>query len=176
MKIRKLLKTMVVTVILLIMCSVFFWGCDNKNTPDHNDSSTDKPTDQVTENPFTPFLPSDNVPVSENGSFYTLQEAFDLGYLTHEELQNIQYYNKHRSSIQYPVPLSPDVEETLTSKYSQKWDGVEISILQYCGTYNGAVAVQFDGRGLFYLCVLTEFTVDGVLFTFSSSNTIIIYK
>ncbi len=39
MKIRKLLKTMVVTVILLIMCSVFFWGCDNKNTPDNQNNN-----------------------------------------------------------------------------------------------------------------------------------------
>ncbi len=35
MKIRKLLKTMVVTGILLIMCSVFFWGCSNTEKPNY---------------------------------------------------------------------------------------------------------------------------------------------
>ncbi len=41
MKIRKLLKTFVATGILLIMCSVFFFGCDKNNQPNNNDNNND---------------------------------------------------------------------------------------------------------------------------------------
>ena len=69
------------------------------------------------------------------GEFYTLDEAYENGWLTQVDLKNIAYYyhtrygeTEHIDQSFVPTPKTP---ETL--------DNIDIS--QYYGTYNGCVVI-----------------------------------
>ena len=98
------------------------------------------------------------------GSFYTLQEAYDNGWLTQDDIMSIAYYhnggrayNEEIMSETYqPAPKMPEVlsEETelkikitVAEGYRQKYkekDATpeEITIKEYYGTYGDCVAIM----------------------------------
>ena len=98
---------------------------------------------------------------SKYGTLYTLQEAYDNGYLTREDLLNIAYYNgdqeRNESALQNfePTPIgelseeiSLKIREYVAERYRN--DGSEpaataenIFIKNYLGCYNGYYAVRF---------------------------------
>ena len=142
----------------------------------------------------------DNVPKGENmGSFYSLQDAYDAGMLTVEDLRSIAYYQNRGSDDESfvpkpksPVTLSVETESAIkksavASYSSQKNDNGEsmypnvttsdFTIIKYCGTYNGSIAIMlselFDG---YTPAVMARVVVAGVTFVYSSGNRIIIWK
>ena len=110
------------------------------------------------------------------GEFYTLQEAYDNGWLTQEDLLSIAYhYNHGREDNEelmgedyVPQPKTPEtlskqteksIKQTELDKYNNgrepgsEYYGTldQVYILGYYGTYNGcvcsAVACRSEGKG-----------------------------
>ena len=132
------------------------------------------------------------------GVLYTLQEAYENGWLTQEDLLSIAYYhnggrayNEEIMSENYqPAPKMPEVlsEETelkikitAAKEYREKEnmkyaeaDG--FTITQYCGTYGDCVAVMLKDKytGAFQ-AVRTE-TIAGVNFRYPNSRTLTIWR
>ena len=95
------------------------------------------------------------------GTFYTLQEAYDNGYLTREDLLNIAYHNGDRecneSALQNfePTPIgelseeiSLKIRKSMAERYRDNGTFPEataenIFIKNYLGCYNGYYAVRF---------------------------------
>ena len=133
------------------------------------------------------------------GSFYTLQEAYDAGYLTKEEIMSIAYYhnggrvyNEDIMSEDYtPIPKVPQalsenvsykIRETVASELRRsniknaKADGV--NIIHYYGTYDGAVAVIATHSYLGdspAVAVDSSYSVAGVIFHYWTYNHIQIW-
>ncbi len=91
-------------------------------------------------------------PEGITGSFCTLQEAYDAGFLTQDDLMSIAYY--HNEGREYneeiipedfqPVPLVPLDEETeaaIIRTYLEEYSK-EASIVSYMGTYGRCAIVR----------------------------------
>lgn len=98
----------------------------------------------------------------EIGTFYTLQEAYDTGYLTKEDVMSIAYYhnggrvyNEDIMNEDYtPIPKAPqELSENVSYKIREtvaldlRHSGIKnaeadgVNIVHYYGTYEDAVAV-----------------------------------
>lgn len=114
--------------------------------------------------------------VKEN-NLYTLQEAFDSGYLTHRQLKQIAFYKN--SGIKYPIKLNSNVEnqiiEDFCKMHGRNANENEGSV-RYFGKYNGCRAVMVDGCGIGYLQCITSETIDGVNFHYSSSQHMLVWR
>ena len=109
--------------------------------------------------------------------FYSLQESFDNGFLTNEDLQQIANLNNNGPSN--PVEIIKDIA-TLIIK-----DFCEIHNREYeenCGSvrcfgeYNGYYAVMVDGCGIEYTTAIDSEVVDGITFIYGSSQHILLWK
>ena len=95
------------------------------------------------------------------GTFYTLQEAYDNGYLTREDLLNIAYYNgdqeRNESALQNfePTPIG-ELSEEISLKirkyvaeryrnngYNPDVTAEHVSITNYLGCYNGYYVIRY---------------------------------
>lgn len=99
------------------------------------------------------------------GRFYTLQEAYENGWLTQADLMSIAYYHNggraHNEEIMdedyEPTPKSPEVlskwtESKIKMAAAKEYRGKEynikdakargFTITEYCGTYGDCVAVM----------------------------------
>ena len=112
---------------------------------------------------------SSSVVEEELGKFYSLQEAYDNGWLTREELLSIAYYyyeekfprlggrygNEEIMDENYtPLPKTPEtLDEEMDLEIRKAYvkgniyrvDTVEIEV--YCGTYGECIAVFMHGEG-----------------------------
>ena len=129
----------------------------------------------------------------KKGDFYTLQEAYDQGLITHDDLKSIAYYQNGGSEDESFVPMSknPEVLSNETEKaiketivYDVRKEDpvsggeikiINITIQNYYGTYNNCVAVMISGARP-YNAEICEIEIDGVLFHYNNGNRIIIFK
>lgn len=114
--------------------------------------------------------------VKEN-NLYTLQEAFDNGWLTHRQLKHIAFYEN--SGIKYPVKLNRNVENQIIEDFCKnrgKNANENQGSVRYFGKYNGCRAVMVDGCGMAYLAVVETETIDGVTFHYSSSQHMLVWR
>ncbi len=140
--------------------------------------------------------------IGENG-FYTVAEAYWLGYITREDLMSIAYYhncgrsgNEEVMGEDYkPLPKTPEklsVETEVAVKQSY-FDGhlidkdldylekllgkkLEINVNEYDGTYNGCVAVMMSDNYSGFLTIVQTIEIDGIKFYYGNSNEIKIWK
>lgn len=132
------------------------------------------------------------------GSFYTLQEAYEKGWLTKEDLMNIAYYHNGgckynegiMSKIYEPVPkipakLSEDTERKIKSTAAKEYrevyhitDAVEdgFTIVSYYGTYNTCVAVMLRNAYSGEAGSIWTDLIAGVNFYYSGGKTIKIWR
>ena len=93
------------------------------------------------------------------GHFYSLEEAYENGWLTQDDLNNIAYYyhtrhgeTEHVDESFAPTPKTPEtlsedtqnkIKRTYLDEVAMAPDGTfdRIEIRQYYGTYNGCVVV-----------------------------------
>lgn len=123
------------------------------------------------------------------GEFYTLQQGYDNGLITIEELQTIAYYhsNGHNCSYITPIPKDPESldEETMQKIKNdglillldqkdkdgkQKYPNAtinDISVMGYYGTYNGVIAVKIAGGFHGWAGMVQTTIIEGVEFTYS---------
>lgn len=108
------------------------------------------------------------------GEFYTLEEAYDQGLISRDDLQNIFYYyrafDKDHKLLQ-PQELNNDVLEKIQKDakvtikdYRKYYKNSDFQIECY-GIYNGAVVIKFCGGDFPYWEPLT---IDGVWFDYWS--------
>lgn len=93
----------------------------------------------------------------KEGTFYSLQEAYDRGLLSQENLLSIAYY--HNNWIPYTDRLSENIAKSIKrdlTKILEEKDNKPIQavdcetaiIEKYYGTYNNCVAVIVDRAGV----------------------------
>ena len=120
------------------------------------------------------------------GTFYTLQKAYDEGYLTKEEIMSIAYYhnggrvyNEEIMSEEYtPIPKNAAYEYNSEHNHETKATADGFTIVHYYGTYDGAVAVIVTHSYLGdspAVVVDNSYSVAGVIFHYWTYNHIQIY-
>ena len=110
------------------------------------------------------------------GEFYSLQEAYDNGYLTKEDLENIAYYNNNKL-LTYPETIDETVAALIkedAANIRRNQDKLPIldakaedfEILKYYGTYNGCYVVLLnEPYDKFFTVIIDEWvTIGGVEF------------
>lgn len=103
----------------------------------------------------------------EEGMFYSLQEAYDEGLLMADDLKDIAYYAfgtvndensddiEHMPKPKTPENLSEETERKIKENFAEKLRNYGpypmaettaegITIDNYCGTYNGSIAVDIS--------------------------------
>ena len=109
--------------------------------------------------------------------FYSLQESFENGFLTHEDLQQIA--NLNNNSPFNPVEINKDIAtliikdfcEMHNTEYEENGGSVRCF-----GDYNGYYAVMVDGCGIEYTTAIDSEVVDGITFIYGSSQHILLWK
>lgn len=139
------------------------------------------------------------------GEFYTLQQAYDDGLITQEDLWSIAYY--YCNGIDYsdfngvdysaitPIPKNPKIldEKTLAKitndalikllaekdkdgrQLHPKATAKDIRV-GYYGTYNGMIAVVIEDSFTPYVDVELQDTIGGVIFTYGNRAFPILWK
>ena len=126
----------------------------------------------------------DNHDETKLGNFYTLQEAYDGGMLTVEDLQVIAEY--HEKGVSVPEPLSPDIENAIkevAARNLREKENIEDAtadgfwIYRYYGTYNECVAFMIRGYILYTAEDLDENEIiAGVRFHYNDPNRIMVWS
>ena len=145
---------------------------------------------------------SHTLKVWNEGLVYELDEAYNLGFLTTEELETIAYYYYNENELfgQQPWQSSPWSRERPIRSLSEEtqrrileayanlmsevtgsptgWYGSEI--IRYCGTYNGSIAFIINFG---YLAAGYSDIIDGIFFYFPNpptlpdlTNSILVWK
>lgn len=142
--------------------------------------------------------PAGNKGEESTGTFYTLQEACDNGWLTQADLMSIAYYHNggrwHNEEIMsedyVPAPKTPEVlskktelkiKNTAAKDYRENYnindaeaDGFRIT--EYCGTYNGCVAIMMRDDYSGTAGVVWTDTIAGVNIYYNSGRTMQIWS
>ena len=165
--IKKLTKLISMGVVL-IMCVGILCAC-NKNDDDFRNPRNGEP---------------------QAGEFYTLQQAYDNGWLSKGDLRNIAYYwggSGQRKGFK-PTPKDPEelsAETELAIKEDRahrlREQGTEnavadgVRITNYFGSYDGLVAVLIYDNYSGGADVIVEKYVGGVKFMYPNSNQILVW-
>jgi hypothetical protein len=177
-----IIKSIVIILIIIIaVCSLS--AC--------NDLNEDSPSPSVNDqNEIFPY-----------GDFFTLQEAYDLGYLTVQDLESIAYYCngglrwyetddildpwKSEPITDYePIAKNPEILGAETeNKIKQTWiyylnDNLTIPsdvTIDYYGTHNNCVAIWLTATHYGYTQAIWYSTVAGVTFCYNNGNSIKIW-
>jgi hypothetical protein len=129
------------------------------------------------------------------GSFYSLQEAYDEGLLTVEDLQSIANYQSAGEDEPdfAPIPKNPEylsneiinaIKKTylVNLRDIRNQDGTlmcpnatisDVKFLGYYGTYNNAIAIKISDEYSGYPGVVQKFTVADITFTYSGVPVVI---
>jgi len=107
-----------------------------------------------------PNKTEESVKTEKTGEFYSLQEAYDNGYLTMDDLKNIAYYyngvNNYEDFTPYEIgELDEETALTLKQDYCMDYkefagadnvstDNFSIEIDRYYGTYNDCVVASVN--------------------------------
>ena len=156
--------------VALIMCAGVMCAC-NKNDDDFRNPRNGEP---------------------EAGEFYTLQEAYDNGWLSKGDLRNISYHKTgdgqrkgFRPTPKNPEMLSAETELAIKedwAKYLMRGnseleavaDG--IFIRAYYGIYEGLIAVYIEDMYYEFPDVICKDSVGGIEFKYGNTNTIKVWK
>ena len=126
----------------------------------------------------------------EAGEFYTLQQAYDNGWLSKGDLRNIAYHKTGDGQRKgfTPTPKAPEtlsaetelaIKEDRANRLREQGtenavaDGVYIT--NYFGSYDGLVAIFVYDAYSGYACAIVNKTVGGVKFKYYDSNQILVW-
>lgn len=130
-----------------------------------------------------------------SGAFYTMEEAYEAGYLTREDLMSIAYY--HNGGREYnencmpesyqPAPMQPEeidmatanaIKDEYIEEFRPDYEATreDIFIDHYYGCYNGAFAVIISDNFSGFPGVIDFVEIDGVTFYYPLVNYIKIWK
>jgi len=117
------------------------------------------------------------------GEFYSLEAAYDNGYITTDDLKNIACYQNGANEYEDFTPCDIgelDATTALMIRMDCLGDNKEytldsISIRKYYGTYNGYVAVMIDDYND-VMDALRDVTVGEVTLHYNDGNSIKLWK
>ena len=130
----------------------------------------------------------------KKGEFYTLQEAYDQGLLTVDDLKNIAYYQNGESPDESFVPtaknpetLSTETENAIKETKAYDYRNREVNpktdakpnayrIVKYLGTYNNCSAVMIESEYYDHNNAIWEIDIEGIIFKYNNGNRIYIFK
>lgn len=105
------------------------------------------------------------------GEIYTLQQAFDNGYLSHEDLENIKRQPSDKLSDNLKASIRQTVVDDINNEFGEGTVTLEkIGVRSYYGTFNGGIAIKMlyfpngDGVAIMNDVIHSE-VVDGVEFS-----------
>jgi len=119
------------------------------------------------------------------GTFYSLQEAYDEGLLTYDDLRTLAYGNGLNNEDGFvPIPKTPGVLSTEIENaikynymyYIQCKDEKHVQIEYYGGTYGDCVAVVIESCLTSISVVNWQESIGGINFIYSGDFQIIIWK
>ena len=134
-----------------------------------------------------------------SGMFYSLEEAYEAGFLTRSDLISIAYFHnggrKQNESVMEegyaPKPKDPQelseeisfrIRSTAASDYrknrtdARKAMADDFTIIEYCGTYNDCVAIMLTDIYTGYTGAFRTEMIDGLSFCYNSGNTLQIWR
>lgn len=149
----KLRKNIIYIVLIIILC--FFTMCSCNIGDDFRNPINGEP---------------------EAGKFYSLQEAFDNGWLSRGDLRNIAYHRTgdgqrkgFKPTPKNPETLSAETESAIKEYWAEQHMDDEfysqIISLSYYGKYNGLI-VAFIKTGAQAFCVIVEEEIGGIKFQY----------
>lgn len=112
----------------------------------------------------------------EGKLFYELKEAYNNNWVTKVELENTAYYSNRKQEY---LALYKDLEEEILNDFAEEYD---IDLNKYPGSvrcfyvYEECLAVMVDECGLGYGEAIYEEIIDGVTFTYSNGQTLLVWK
>ncbi len=130
------------------------------------------------------------------GEFYSLQQAYDSGLLTQDDLKSIAYYynggiegNEETMGVDFqPQSMTPEILDKITEfsikqtycnyLHEERAEPSGVTLVNYCGVYNGCYAVVLDSIYIAYpLNIVNKWeTVGGVNFHYCDHLGIDIWK
>lgn len=129
------------------------------------------------------FAEDESFDVYREGEVYTLQEAFDLGFLSHDNLYSV--WERHRAENYFlydggRVELRVEEVQEIVAAYLETHENhslTEEDIRLRCfGVFNDAYVLFVDEAGAAYSDVISYETVSGVEFIYSSSHSLTVYS
>lgn len=177
----------VLVILLLLFSTLCFGGCKMfcKNHIDENNdykcdkcgASLMKINNPIYEEHSHYFINGTCGCGVRKNNLYSLQEAFNSGWLTHNDLEEIAYYKNREGK--YPSTLDDEIADQIIKDFCKEFNPDENDnqgSVRYFGKYNGCYVVMVDGCGLDYMTVLTSEIVDGVTFHYSSSQHMLVWR
>ena len=111
------------------------------------------------------------------GEFYTLQEAYDNNYISHDDLTAVaELINANQESDL--GTLKAEEADAIKSLYSKLYNTSIYEVrIKFYGNYNNAIAVVVSSSDFGGATVITTITVEGVDFIYPDSATeVLIWK
>lgn len=124
---------------------------------------------------FTSCSQNNNGKVIVDGSFYSLQSAYNHGLLTKKDLKEITKLKNNGNIEKIDEQIGNRIKQSYSNYYSQE-KVEEVIIDRYLGTYNGSVAIMIGYKNNEYTSVCWEETIAGVTFKYSDGQRIYIWK
>lgn len=128
----------------------------------------------------------------EAGEFYTIDEAYENGWLSKGELRSIAYYLNSESQGKNfePIPKNPEalseeldlaIREDIARTYRDNGSYPEaiaddISISKYFGKYGDMYAFTYGAIYFDSPAAITTKYVDGIKFIYPQSDTVMLWK
>ena len=176
-------KAFMVWLAILLLAGLFTVGCESNGRENGNNSGSSRTGNGD----------------GEEGTFHSLQEAFELELLTVEDLRSIAYY--HHNGLEWvgeqswrlgsleptdyiPIPKNPiTLSDSTQSKIKQDFvhfvkctdSEHNVQISSYYGIYNGCVAAMIDGC-VDYLQAEQITNICGITYYYGSSQTIFVWR
>lgn len=136
---------------------------------------------------YTPPAPQEEKFQEHDGSFYSLAEAHERGYITAADLQSIAYY--YNGTQDYPCPISEEAQRCILKtayldvleeqeELASKIRAEEFWIAAYYGYYDGSYALVWECSYIDYPAVVVDEwrEIGGVRFHQTSPGFIVIWK
>ncbi len=155
-------KAICILIIILLGTSIMF-GCSNNNSKNENENYV--------------------------GEFYTLQEAYDNGILSVEDLHSIAYYHnatETEPAPDYPTQIDISTAQAIKVAYAYKINEIrkeekikeqDVLIQKYFGTYHGVVVAFITFASKWTFPALEDKEIAGVFFkNYDINNNVYAFK
>lgn len=142
----------------LVMGLCLFCGC-GKSAPGDNSDKTDN-TDGGDSDTIDYLKGYDDgslfesVTAETEGTLYSLEEAYEIGFLSQRDLKKISYFYDADNHAAYPVELFDPVEAAIKNTYAEEWNADEsnspkatsedFSVVEFYGYYDKCCIVTVD--------------------------------
>lgn len=113
--------------------------------------------------------------IIEDKPFYSLQAAYNQGFITKKDLKNISAMYKKDNNGSIGEQLAKKIKSEYLTCYFQN-ENKEVKIDKYLGTYSNCVAVMISCVCEQYISVCWTEIIAGIEFEYSNSQRILIWK